>query len=635
MFRMFSCRLLLFPGVLALAGVLMPSGNAQQAGSSLRKHFLAAQQDQQQGNLNAAALEYKTVLRLQPGLPEVYVNLGLVYYAQSKFDESAHALATAQKLRPGMRGVSLWLGIDDIKLRRPIEGTAHLREAIRQNPADKLAQSWLATALWDAGQIDAALLQLRATNVRFSNDPDLLFALGEAYGKAATQETRQLLEESSGTALSDLIYGITYAEEREWSKAEKHLRRAIERDPHILEARLQLADVFLRQAHLLAAQEQLDQALTLTPQSSAVLARSGELLILMQQPVEGLSRISKAMGIDRGEAFDALELPIEDNTVHRATDAELFPLCYEAAKKLKSNSNYTPSREVALAALYALANDENSARDAYQRIFPAQSTPNAPVSLFVQAMRDLHQHHYDDAEPLFVRWIAAHPDNRMARYQLILVRRQISMAQIARLLAVAPDSYHVHQLLGQFYVDLTMADEASDGLQEDDKAMAEYFAVAAARPDLPNIHFWLGHLYWKHGDADHAFAELKRELELDPAHPEANGEFGAVLVAQGHAVEAVPHLESAIRNMPDLWPAYLELGKAYAIEKDYNRAEEVLKRALAHDQNGSIHYQLGLVLRAEGKTSQAIELFAQVRAIKEEKMIKLSSDDVVSDGVTK
>lgn len=635
MFRMFSCRLLLLPGVFALAGVLLPLGSAQQAGSSLQRHFLAAQQDQQQGNLDAAVLEYKAVLRLQPGLPEAYINLGLVYYAQSKFDESARALATAQKLRPGMHGVSLWLGIDDVKLRRPVEGAALLREAIRQNPADKLAQSWLATALWDAGQIDAALLQLRATDARFPNDPDLLFALGEAYGKAATQQTAQLLEETSGTALSDLIYGATYAGEREWTKAEKHLHRAIERAPHNLDARLQLADVFLQQANLSAAQEQLDQALALTPQSAAVLARSGELLLLMQQPDEGLARIGKAMEIDRGEALDALELPVEEGIVHREASAELLPLCREAAEKLEVSSSHTPSKDAALAALYALAGDENSARDAYQRIALARSTPSASASLFAQAMTNVHQHHYDDAEPLLVRWIATHPGDRIARYQLVLTRRQISTVQIARLLAVAPDSYHVHQMLGQLYVGLTMADEASDGLQEDDKAIAEYLAVAAARPDLPNVHFWLGHLYWKHGDADHALAELKRELELDPNHPEANGEFGAVLVTQGRAAEAIPHLESAIRNMPDLWPAYRELGKAYAIEKNYTRAEEMLKRALAHDQDGSIHYQLGLVLRAEGKTSQAVEAFAQVRAIKKEKMTPLSSDDAVSDGATK
>ena len=625
MFRIFSGRVTLLPGILAIACVLLSSSNAQESGSQVQEHFRAAQQNQQQGHLDAAVQEYQAVLRLQPGLPEVYVNLGLVYYAQAKFDNSARALATAGKLRPGMRGVSLWLGIDYVKLNRPVQGVALLRDAIRLDPSDKLAQSWLGTALWDADQMDAALLQLRAASARFPDDPDLLFALGEAYGKATRQQAQLLLEDSAGTALSDRIYGKIYAGECNWAKAEGHLHRAIERDPHSLDARLELADVFLAQDRLPAAQEQLDQAAALTPQSASVLARSGELLLLMQQQAEGLSHIQTALEIDSSEALDALGLPAEDRfdqTNGSDAEAKLSSLCREAAGKLETDPTSSPSKDVALAALYALAGDDDASMRAYRRIGPARSNPSPSTNILAQAMTAFHQHHYDDAEAALLRWLGAHPGDRTAQYDLVLTRRHIYMAQVARLLAVAPDSYHVHQLLGQLYVDR----------EEDDKALAEYLAVAAARPDLPDVHFWLGHLYWKHGDADHALPELTRELELDPGHPEANGELGAVLMAQDRAGEAIPHLESAIHSKPDLWPAYPQLGRAYAIEKKYARAEEILNRALAHDPDGSTHYQLGLVLRAEGKTAQAAQAFAQVRAIKIEKMAAPSTDDGADQG---
>jgi uncharacterized protein HemY len=125
---------------------------------------------------------------------------------------------------------------------------------------------------------------------------------------------------------------------------------------------------------------------------------------------------------------------------------------------------------------------------------------------------------------------------------------------------------------------------------------------------------------------------LNRELELSPGHPEAEAELGTVLVAQERAAEAIPHLESAIRSKPDLWPAYAQLGRAYAIESKYTRAEEVLKRALAHDQDASTHYQLALVLRAEAKTAQAAQVFAEVRAIKTEKMAAAPTEDAVAEG---
>jgi len=180
----------------------------------------------------------------------------------------------------------------------------------------------------------------------------------------------------------------------------------------------------------------------------------------------------------------------------------------------------------------------------------------------------------------------------------------------------------VHQLLGQLYV----------SREEDDKALEEYQAVAAARPDLAGVHFWLGHLYWKHGDADHALVELKRELELSPGHPEANAELGTVLVAEERAAEAIPYLESALHSKPDLWPAYSQLGRAYAMQENYPRAEDVLKRGVEHDHDAATHYQLALVLRAEGKTAQAAQVFAQVRAIKEEKMAAPPRDDWPNQG---
>ena len=624
MFCTRSRRILSIVGFLAVA-CAMPSSDAQQGNSEAQQHFLEAQQDQQQGRLDAAAEEYQAVLHLQPGMPEVYVNLGLVYYAQAKFDDSARALATADKLRPGMPGVNLWLGIDDVKLHRPVQGAEHLREAIRQNPNDKLAQSWLGTALWDAGQINAALLQLENAAAQFPDDPDLLFALGEAYGKAAQQQTEELLQESAGTALSDRIYGGIYAGEHDWTKAEGHLRRAIERDAHSLDARLELAGVFFEQANLSAAKEQLDQASTMAPRSAAVLAHGGELLLLMQQSAEGVSRIQTALAIDPSEALDALGLPVEDHFDQNDTSgasAQLSSLCRHAAAQLEADPASSPAKNAALAALYAQAGEQETALRAYNTVGLTYPKSILPANFFVQAMTAFHQHKFSVAEAMLLRWLAVHPGDLSARYDLLLVRRDLSTAQILRLLSIAPDSYHVHQLLGQLYV----------GREEDDKALAEYRAVAAARPDLPGVHFWLGHLYWQHGDADHALAELTRELQIDHGHPEANAELGAVLVAEGHTEQAIPHLDSAIQAKPDLWPAYAQLGRAYAIEKNYIRAEQVLNRALAHDPDGSTHYQLGLVLRAEGKTAQAAQTFAQVRAIKNEKMAALSADDGTHEG---
>src|SRR6201992_2056203 len=136
---------------------------AQDADAEAAQHFAAAHQAQDAGNLDLAATEYLAVIRLRPEVGEAYASLGLVYNAQGKFAESAQALSKAEKLKPGLPGVSLYLGIDYDKQREAASAVPHLVEAVRIEPQSKEAHTWLGRALWDDGKIPSALEQLRKT----------------------------------------------------------------------------------------------------------------------------------------------------------------------------------------------------------------------------------------------------------------------------------------------------------------------------------------------------------------------------------------------------------------------------------------------------------------------------------------
>ena len=160
---------------------------------AVQQHFEAALRDQQAGALDAAASEYREVIRLDPHLAEAYANLGLVDYARSEFQESAKALTTAARLKPELTGVTLWLGVDSIKLGQPTKAVPLLREAVRRDPSDRQAQKWLGTALWNAGDTFAALDQLAKTSEKYPSDAESCFVLGEAYRKAANYQVESLL----------------------------------------------------------------------------------------------------------------------------------------------------------------------------------------------------------------------------------------------------------------------------------------------------------------------------------------------------------------------------------------------------------------------------------------------------------
>lgn len=158
----------------------------------VQKHFHAALQAQNSGRLDAAVTEYQAVLRLQPRLAEAYANLGLVYYLESKFEQSAQTLTKAAALKPGLRGADLFLGMDYVKLHRAKSAVPYLVRAVEEEPSNKQAQLWLGTALWNSGQRAAALRQLRKAARLFPTDVDALYAVGEAYQKAANWQLEKL-----------------------------------------------------------------------------------------------------------------------------------------------------------------------------------------------------------------------------------------------------------------------------------------------------------------------------------------------------------------------------------------------------------------------------------------------------------
>ena len=184
----------------------------QEADPEVSAHFLLARRAQTSGNLDVAIQEYLVVIKLAPDLAEVRVNLGLMYYLQTRYGESAQALEKALSLQPGFRGANLFLGMNDVKLGQARQAVPYLKRAIEQEPGNKEARTWLSRALWDAGQENESIFELRNAARAFPFDPDILFLLGQAYRNAADEEMGHVLA-VGGTPLYHQAVGDIYKEE--------------------------------------------------------------------------------------------------------------------------------------------------------------------------------------------------------------------------------------------------------------------------------------------------------------------------------------------------------------------------------------------------------------------------------------
>lgn len=595
------CTILLFT-----AGPL----SAAQLETSIRQHFEAAHQAQLAGDLATAAREYRQVLHLQPDIPEVYANLGLVYYAENKFLESARAFDRADALKPGLRGVSLYLGIDDVKLGFADKAVPHLERAIKLEPKSKEANTWLATALWDTGKTSAALAQLRATSKIFPSDIDSLFLLSEGYRKAGDQEVQKILAKTVGTPFSDQVYGDIYAQQKSWIKAATHYRHAIQIDPSSSAAYFGLGVVSLRQNKLEDARKYFLHELQIDASSSSARARLAEIDFLENRPKEGLTLLNDAIRTAPGDAVSALDIHPCLMTMNEHYGDAMQAEVQRSVPALES-APASAGRDLGLTVVEArLGHHEESSKDwaSFNRVGWPKAKAN--FGYHDRAVWEFDREQYNEAALELDKWLTMHPDDLRSRYLLSMTYNILSRKVVEHMLSLDPNSVRIHQMVAKSY----------ENSGEDNKALDEYKVVEEMDPTLPGVHFAMGNLLWKNEESDKAVAELQKELRLNPDHAEANAELGTILVSQHDPDKAIPYLVKALKLAPDLTLIHQQLGEAYYMDKQYSAAQKELTKAIAYDKDGAAHYLLGSVYRSEGKNEKAKEEFEIARRMKSEKI---------------
>jgi tetratricopeptide (TPR) repeat protein len=570
------------------------------------RHFRAAQTAQNSRSLDVAADEYLQVIRLRPETAEAYASLGLVYSAQGSYEQSARTLLKAEKLKPGLPGVSFYIGVDYARLQRAALAIPYLSEAVRIEPKNREAHTWLCRALWEDGQISKALTKLDETSNLFPSDAPLLLDLGEAYRKAADRTVQSVLSASKGKPLLHQIYGDIYKDEHSWDKAMAHYERALSEDPHWPGAHFALGEIALAAQRVDDAAREYHLELQINPNSAASLARLAEVQLLKGDVDEAITLLHSANHLSPEATWNALGLPRTYPDTYMPLDEQLQNKLRESMALLEGKQA-SAEKNLALTVAHALLSKDGDAPVAPEWATSGSSAKlKEPPDLFKKSVASYNRHDFKAAASDLNKWHKLHPLDLEADYLLARSYRNLSYATLERLLTIAPTSYSAHQLLGETY----------EYAGKDDQALAEYRIVAASAPDLPGVHYSVGHLLMRMGQDQEALAELIEELRLNPSNAEANAAVGSILLARSEQANAVPYMEKAIQLNPDLSETRRQLGKAYYLQKDFKKAEDVLRVALKDDPQGLAHYQLGLVYRDLGDKIAAQEQFAISRKAK-------------------
>jgi len=143
--------------------------------------------------------------------------------------------------------------------------------------------------------------------------------------------------------------------------------------------------------------------------------------------------------------------------------------------------------------------------------------------------------------------------------------------------------------------------------QRPTEAAAEYRELLDRYPNQPGVHYAFG-LYWMETDLAAAFAEFRREVEINPQHWPALILIASMHTRKGDTEAAIQSLRQAMKAMPTRyrWLGHAELGRTHLTAGNLDAAItelETAERLMA--SNAQVHFILSQAYRRAGRKADA------------------------------
>ena len=223
---------------------------------------------------------------------------------------------------------------------------------------------------------------------------------------------------------------------------------------------------------------------------------------------------------------------------------------------------------------------------------------------------DLAQNNADAAAAVLDKAALLDPANQDILYHRARAHLLISKASYAAMFKINPDSWRVHEVLGQ-------AD--AEAFRTDD-AISEFRLALRTAPHEPGLNEELGDACWTAGNLQEADDAYSEEIKIDSANAIALYKLGSLRVTRDNAAGGVPLLEQALALDPTIGDAHYYLGKGNAALGKDDVAIEHFR--LATNPQGSEElrimswYQLATLYRNLHRTQEAGEALAAFRKMK-------------------
>ena len=238
-----------------------------------------------------------------------------------------------------------------------------------------------------------------------------------------------------------------------------------------------------------------------------------------------------------------------------------------------------------------------------------------PTIATAAGLRQALSHHQagrlDEAERLYGKVLAAHPDNADALFYMGAAAHQTGRPERAaefmgRAVELAPANAGYVGALGVAKTALGLTGEA----------VACYRWALELDPAAADVHYNLGNALLDQGEPAAAMACYRRAVELNPNYAEAHNNLGNALGSAGQLDEAIACYRRAAEVNPDYGEAFNNLGNALRERLDADGAVTALRRAVVLDAHKApLQSNLGLALQDQGDLEGAIACHQRALAI--------------------
>jgi tetratricopeptide (TPR) repeat protein len=583
------------------AGLLFPADDPKltaEARADIEIHFLAAKRAETAGDLTGAADEYENILKKYPkAVPEIYQNLGLVYYLAHDYDAAIQKFSQGLQLKPTMVGAHLVLGSCYLNTEQPEEALGHLQYAHKEQPTPESA-TYLGLAHSALRQYDLAARYFRSALDEADQKDSILYFIGDSYLKLSERIGNTLAEQSSDSKYDYLMTAKILDSQSWYQIAAKAYLDAAKKDPWN-------ASIFFPLARMLAILE-------LNVPSQLALNRYRQLMPVERRVALDPDKLPKVQTAEVG-------LKIDYEGVLRALppvgEKDLPPLPLvngDVNQVLRKTLTSDQTGRWRIAVEHLMLGRWQEGIAALEKV-PAPAT--AWIRDYLIATAHLWSEAWDKAEEVLNRPRFASqsvPAVQMLRWE---VYQQLAYFYFNRLLDEYPQSTRAHFLKARTL-----------DVQGKKEALEEYQAAIAADPQQIEPRIALADYYLSNSKYQEALSECERALEINPYSSPTKMHIGRIYIQLRQPEKGISYLQSALRSDPDDAQARADLGRGWELLNQTDKAIAEYKRALELDPGlNRLHYVLGRIYRKLGQTELAdreYQIFQKTEASDRKKHIE-------------